>query len=182
MGYDANGNGFLKFKTQPPEEIFEEILKEFEYSAPSARADGERKDEIYVWSYDRYHEDAVLDILDKISPFISRGEIDYAGQDDEYWRFIFDGEKFVEENGSIVYESERDSHALDLQGSRRLEFLGSIIEVFEDFLDDRCIVLDNDEKKESDSASNIYGTDYGDLESELETLLQRSGVLTPPKP
>ena len=65
-----------------------------------------------------------------------------------------------------------------LENSEKLELLCGIIETFENFLDDRGIVIENDEKEEDpESASNIYGTDYGDLESEIESVLQKYGLL-----
>ena len=65
-----------------------------------------------------------------------------------------------------------------LSNSERLETLGCIIELFEDFLDEKGIVIPNDEKdQDPDSASNIYGTDYGNLSDDLEHLLIRLGMM-----
>lgn len=61
--------------------------------------------------------------------------------------------------------------------SERLEKLGAIIEVFEDFLDERGIVIPNDEKCQDPDASNIYGTDYGELEDRLEDVLRSLGMM-----
>lgn len=61
--------------------------------------------------------------------------------------------------------------------SERLETICEFIEVFEDFLDEKGIVIPNDEKDQDPDASNIYGTDYGNLESRIEELLVRYGVL-----
>lgn len=59
------------------------------------------------------------------------------------------------------------------------EFICEIIEHFEDFLDAKGIELDNPEKQEAindgedaKSLANIYGTDYGWLQSELEESLK----------
>lgn len=65
-----------------------------------------------------------------------------------------------------------------MSNTERLETLGCIIELFEDFLDEKGIVIPNDEKEqEPDSASNIYGTDYGNLSDRLEHLLIRLGMM-----
>lgn len=65
-----------------------------------------------------------------------------------------------------------------LSNTERLETLGCIIELFEDFLDEKGIFIPNDEKDQSpDSASNIYGTDYGNLSDRLEHLLIRLGMM-----
>lgn len=60
------------------------------------------------------------------------------------------------------------------------EFICEIIEHFEDFLNAKGIELDNPEKQEAiaagesdeDSICNIYGTDYGWLQSEIEASLK----------
>ena len=56
-------------------------------------------------------------------------------------------------------------------------FIGQIIEVFENFLEEHDIDIPNEEKAESDEPALIYGTDYGDIQSELEGLLLSWGVL-----
>ena len=62
--------------------------------------------------------------------------------------------------------------------SERLETICEFIEAFEDFLDEKGIVIPNDEKdQDPESASNIYGTDYGNLSDKIESLLIRYGVL-----
>lgn len=61
--------------------------------------------------------------------------------------------------------------------SDRLEMLGEIIEIFERFLDERGIIIENEEKNEDAYASNIYGCDYGDMESEIESILIENGLL-----
>ena len=61
--------------------------------------------------------------------------------------------------------------------SERLELLCDFIEIFEDFLDERGIVIPNPDKDQDPDASNIYGCDYGELESRIEELLIRRGML-----
>lgn len=54
----------------------------------------------------------------------------------------------------------------------KAEFLGQIIDIFEDFLDERGIELPNDERNQDpDNAAIIYGTDYGYLAEELEVMM-----------
>lgn len=54
-----------------------------------------------------------------------------------------------------------------------------IIEIFEDFLDSKGIIIDNPEKEQSpDSASNIYGTDYGMIQCQLESLFMDKELVT----
>lgn len=59
------------------------------------------------------------------------------------------------------------------------EFICEIIEHFENFLDAKGITIDNPEKQEAiddgkdpESICNIYGTDYGWLQSEIEASLK----------
>ena len=65
-----------------------------------------------------------------------------------------------------------------MDNSERLETIAKFIECFEDFLDYKGIVIQNDEKEQDpESASNIYGTDYGILSDRIEELLVYYGVL-----
>lgn len=57
------------------------------------------------------------------------------------------------------------------------EFIGQIIDIFEDFLEDRGIQLQNDERDEDPDAAIIYGTDYCELHSEIEAMMVAWGVL-----
>lgn len=64
------------------------------------------------------------------------------------------------------------------------EFVGQIIDIFEDFLDDRNIVLQNDEREdaiddgaEPDSVAIIYGSDYGELQTALEDTLYNWNII-----
>lgn len=59
-----------------------------------------------------------------------------------------------------------------IKRNEKTEFLGQLIDVFEDFLDEKGIVIPNQEKNEDpDNPANLYGTDYGNLQSALEELL-----------
>lgn len=77
----------------------------------------------------------------------------------------------VEKDGSIV---NIDNESLDECYPNRSmnDFVGQVIDIFEDFLDSKNIILDNNEKEDSgECAANIYGTDYGVIQTELEELL-----------
>lgn len=63
-------------------------------------------------------------------------------------------------------------------------FVAELIEVFEIFLDSKGIKLDNPEKDEAimdgqpaEEVANIYGTDYGNIQSDLEVTLRNHGIL-----
>lgn len=58
------------------------------------------------------------------------------------------------------------------------EFVGQIIECFEDFLEERHIHIPNPERaaamqagEDPDSVAIIYGSDYGELQSYIEEVL-----------
>ena len=64
-----------------------------------------------------------------------------------------------------------------MDNSKKLEMLCAIIESFEDLLDKYGIEIPNPEKSEEESAANIYGSDYGDLEEEIENILKFYNLL-----
>ena len=59
-------------------------------------------------------------------------------------------------------------------------FIDEIIEIFEDFLDDRAVVLDNPEKHydgiDPETTANIFGSDYGSLRACIEDTLVNWGI------
>lgn len=61
------------------------------------------------------------------------------------------------------------------------EFVGQIIDIFEDFLDERGVLLENPERDEDpdadpESVANIYGSDYGELQDAIEDTLVNWGI------
>lgn len=61
-----------------------------------------------------------------------------------------------------------------------------IIDIFEDFLEEKGIVIENDEKAEAiakaedpETICNIYGTDFGNLRDSIESLLIDWGLAEP---
>lgn len=59
----------------------------------------------------------------------------------------------------------------------RLEFIGQIIDIFEDFLYEKRIDIPNDEKEDGDNPAIIYGTDYWNLNDNIENMMMNWGVL-----
>lgn len=51
------------------------------------------------------------------------------------------------------------------------EFVGQVIDIFEDFLEARSVKIDNEERNGDPDAAIIYGTDYGELQSDIESML-----------
>ena len=60
---------------------------------------------------------------------------------------------------------------------KRLEAIMPIIEVFEEFLEEKGIDIPNDEKEQSEGPCIIYGTDCGNLMDRIETILTEYGVI-----
>ena len=64
------------------------------------------------------------------------------------------------------------------------ELIGNIIDIFEDFLDDKGIIIPNQERDEdpeldAESSANIYGKDYDSLSTSLENLLRSWNIAEP---
>jgi len=64
------------------------------------------------------------------------------------------------------------------------ELIGNIIDIFEDFLDDKGIIIPNQERDEdpeldAESSANIYGEDYDSLSTSLENLLRSWNIAEP---
>ncbi len=51
------------------------------------------------------------------------------------------------------------------------EFIGQIIDIFDDFLEEKGINIPNEEKEESENPAVFYGSDYGEVQSQIESLL-----------
>lgn len=59
-----------------------------------------------------------------------------------------------------------------------LELVATIIEVFEDFLDEKGIVIDNPDKAGDPTASNIWGMDFAWLCYPIAEILKANGAIS----
>ena len=58
------------------------------------------------------------------------------------------------------------------------ELIGQIIDIFEDFLDEKGITIANPEKEGcDDNPAVIYGSDYGDLEDDIRETLANWNII-----
>lgn len=66
------------------------------------RLDG---DYIDLWIEDQYEEEYIMELLNTLSPYITKGKFACVGQDTSAWRFVFNPEEnqWNCEEGSIVY-------------------------------------------------------------------------------
>lgn len=58
-----------------------------------------------------------------------------------------------------------------MNNEEKLALINEFIEAFENFLEARGIEVPNDEKNQSPDASTIYGSDYGELQDNIEAIL-----------
>lgn len=58
----------------------------------------------------------------------------------------------------------------------KTEFIGCIIDIFEDFLDEKGATLEPPEESD-EIATNIYGSDYDSISDSLESLLRSWKVI-----
>lgn len=77
----------------------------------------------------------------------------------------------------IIEEVRDELPPKQMSNTKRLETLACIIELFEDFLEEKGIDIPNPERDEDPCGSLIYGTDYGNLSDDLEHLLIRLGMM-----
>ncbi len=61
----------------------------------------------------------------------------------------------------------------------KMEFFGQIIDVFEDFLEEKGITIENEDREQSgdDGCAIIYGMDYGRLSNDIEDIMRDWGVV-----
>ena len=59
----------------------------------------------------------------------------------------------------------------ELTHSERLDLFDTLVDVVEDWLEKKGIVIDNPEKKQDASVANIYGDDYASLTRDFEETL-----------
>ena len=109
MGYEARGGGWMKLRKDVPEDLIENLGDVFEVDREWGHADGEIDIDV---SYDRkFYPEDIEAVLKELSPYTCSGEIEMTGEADCHWRYRYSEkyQKWVEENGYIVYEEyEKD--------------------------------------------------------------------------
>ena len=168
MGYYANGGGALTLKKGMtiPASILADLGREF-----SEVADSPDGGLWLTFEYDKYHDDEVTEALRNLAPFVESGNVEFSGDDDCHWRFHFWNGTMKYQDGRLVYEDADP----DYRKVERMEMIGRIIDVFEDFLDEKNVEIPN-EDREPDGA-NIFGCDYGTLEGRIEDVLVKAELI-----
>lgn len=125
MGYYANYSGGI-YLTKCPEEaehLGKDTFENFEVDADGSVVC------MSFGGYEKYYEDTVYEFLDLIKPYTLRGSIEYKGEDDAMWRFVYKDDGWEEQSGRIMYEDEPIAEEL------KPEFLGQIVDIFDDEID-----------------------------------------------
>lgn len=104
MGYYANGSGTIAFMRELSDadwSAVENAVKDvIEY-------DVDRKNGwLSLWYDGKYYEEEVIAVLKKIAEAapIRDANIEFSGEGDCHWRFIYEDGKWWEENGHVVYD------------------------------------------------------------------------------
>ena len=103
MGYYAWGNGEAKLKNGANTLELDSKLNELGTLFYDFESDW-----VVFSDNEDYFEDDVLDFLDVLSPYITEGSIRYSGDEDRFWRFVFDSktQTWKQEFGIVDYNFE----------------------------------------------------------------------------
>jgi len=112
MGYYVNADGFITLKEGKYDKemllaVRNKLNKAFdEYDCGS-------NDDIPYYSFGlcgNYYADEVCktldDVADMVGNYITDGEVQFSGEDREYWRFVFKNGMWIEEPGHVVYNED----------------------------------------------------------------------------
>lgn len=172
MGYYADVDGYIQFfnpLTKDRKEKLADILDRSWYDCTIAD-DGMS---VSFYSDEKYYYETNVMLNTIAENFaVKTGCVECHGEDGAHWRFKYVSGSphgaFVEYTGRVVYDDD-----VPVSEDHTGEFIGRIIDVFEDFLDEKGIVIPNEDKEQSgEDAANIYGMDYGLIQSRLEGIMR----------
>lgn len=131
-------------------------------------------DTITIWYSENYYDSDYYELCTMMAPITKDFTIECRGEDEEIWGFMKDitePQGWAARNGVVVYPREQ-----------RSEFICQIIDIFEDFLDSKGIVLANSDRDEDpnldpEEAANIYASDYYNLEARIGAVLDNWEVV-----
>ena len=113
MGYYASASGsatIINGKKEELEKILEDKYGKYGQHCSLDYDFFEDKDGdcIEITDSENYHEEDTIEFLKTIAPYITEGCLDYSGEDDCIWRFVFNPEtkEWKEENATIDYNFE----------------------------------------------------------------------------
>lgn len=67
----------------------------------------------------------------------------------------------------------KEQPVIELSDDDAPEFIGQIIDVFEDFLDEKGIAIENEEREGDEDESIIYGSDYDEIADGIREIISR---------
>ena len=67
----------------------------------------------------------------------------------------------------------KEQPVIELSDDDAPEFIGQIVDVFEDFLDEKGITIENEEREGDDDEAIIYGTDYDEIADGIREIISR---------
>lgn len=112
MGYYTYGNGSALLKNNVnKEELFKKLDKKVD-DAYGLEYEYDDKETINITDLENYSEEDIMEFLNILSPCITEGSIEYSGDDDYHWKFVFNKktEKWDEIEGEIYYSLDEFSN------------------------------------------------------------------------
>lgn len=192
-----NDNQEIEWCKRPlnyPEEVIEAIRKRKQYPSATWKIEVQK---ISVSATQGYYQ--VLINGEDVMHFAAEKKLDESGKyifdvDDKdlgrviynmLWHSYDNLYHYSDKAKDIFYPKWREKYSEDIISiNKRNDFVAQIIDAFEDFLDDKGVKLENPEKEEAvndgedeESIANIYGTDYGNLQDDIEVILKRWNIL-----
>lgn len=104
MSHLATGNGYIRFNKELSKTEWDTVYAHLD--GPFSDSMSETDDKLWLhhssdWNY---HDEEVEKALFSLIPFgIKEGAIEFIGEDESLWRYIFRDGKWVEENGHVEY-------------------------------------------------------------------------------
>lgn len=106
MGYYAAGGGYVIYEkpiTDEQAKIVDEQFGEWVWTEECGTTDGRIVDMAYDGKYYSDEVETVLDKLAELGP-IKEGELEFSGEDNCHWRFLYKDGAWIEQLGHIVYD------------------------------------------------------------------------------
>lgn len=108
MGYSVSGGGSAKIKAGTETGNLLKELEELAYALGIEDCDiDENNGSIGLTIYDsHWDEEDTIALLSALNEHITEGSVEFRGECDEFWRYVFNSEAMVwdVQNGQIVYE------------------------------------------------------------------------------
>lgn len=183
MGYYAYGNGSVLLKNGiNKEELFKKLDEKLN-DAFGLEYEFNKAGMIDITDYENYSEEDIMEFLNILIPYIKEGSIEYSGDDDYHWKFVFNekDQKWDEFDGEVYYSLEDFS---DNDLIEELNKRGYAIIYIENGEKEETNNIANDECR---SVANIlfnmslgmdYDTFVDDYKEDMEMLTESIGKLS----